>query len=50
MRAQEFIIERKKRSKKTRGLGGYFFLAMVFMAEMPVKAVAMGAVAESPDM
>ena len=25
MRAQEFIIERKKRSKKTRGLGGYFF-------------------------
>jgi hypothetical protein len=25
MRASEFIIERKKRSKKTRGLGGYFF-------------------------
>ena len=25
MRAQEFIIERKKRSKKSRGLGGYFF-------------------------
>jgi len=25
MRAQEFITERKKRSKKTRGLGGYFF-------------------------
>jgi len=25
MRAQEFIIERKKRSKKTRGYGGYFF-------------------------
>jgi len=25
MRAREFIIERKKRSKKTRGLGGYFF-------------------------
>jgi hypothetical protein len=25
MRAQEFIIERKKRSKKTRSLGGYFF-------------------------
>ena len=25
MRAQEFIIERKKRSKKTRGFGGYFF-------------------------
>jgi len=25
MRAQEFISERKKRSKKTRGLGGYFF-------------------------
>lgn len=25
MRAQEFIIERKKLSKKTRGLGGYFF-------------------------
>jgi len=25
MRASEFIIERKKRSKKTRGYGGYFF-------------------------
>ena len=25
MRAQEFITERKKRSKKSRGLGGYFF-------------------------
>jgi hypothetical protein len=25
MRAQEFITERKKRSKKTRGFGGYFF-------------------------
>jgi len=25
MRAQEFITERKKRSKKTRDLGGYFF-------------------------
>jgi hypothetical protein len=25
MRAQEFITERKKRSKKTRGHGGYFF-------------------------
>ena len=25
MRAQEFISERKKRSKKTRGIGGYFF-------------------------
>ena len=25
MRAREFIIERKKRSKKSRGLGGYFF-------------------------
>ena len=25
MRAQEFINERKKRSKKTRGFGGYFF-------------------------
>jgi len=25
MRAQEFITERKKRSKKTRGYGGYFF-------------------------
>lgn len=25
MRAQEFTIERKKRSKKSRGLGGYFF-------------------------
>ena len=25
MRAQEFITERKKRSKKTRGTGGYFF-------------------------
>ncbi|WP_353484906.1 hypothetical protein [Haliscomenobacter sp.] len=25
MRASEFITERKKRSKKTRGLGGYFF-------------------------